>query len=236
MLSKSKRDAFTLIELLTVIAIIAVLAGILIPTIGKVRDNALSAECVSNLRALHTGFQFYAMDNRGRLPTSGLGDEVVSPAGKRWSTKVATYMPEVEDWRERGGVSYLYNQTYLRCPITPAGNGATGVYGYNENLATEDDQDGASMTYLNSLDNPTKLPLLSCANASAGLLMRTSGPHPSAKEYGYSGPTTNSGPSPNHGPLCNFLFADGHVESRDITSANAWPWNEPDIFLPKAGN
>ncbi len=62
------RSAFTLIELLTVIAIIGILAAIIIPTVGKVRNTAQSARCVSNLRQIGQHITLYAGDNKGQLP------------------------------------------------------------------------------------------------------------------------------------------------------------------------
>ncbi|AHF90945.1 N-terminal cleavage protein [Opitutaceae bacterium TAV5] len=59
--------AFTLIELLTVIAIIGILAAIIIPTVGKVRDSARSAQCLSNLRQMGLAARLYAEDNKGKL-------------------------------------------------------------------------------------------------------------------------------------------------------------------------
>lgn len=60
-------NAFTLIELLTVIAIIGILAAIIIPTVGKVRQSARRAECASNLRQLHTAIMLHAQDEKDTL-------------------------------------------------------------------------------------------------------------------------------------------------------------------------
>lgn len=68
--SHAKRaDAFTLIELLTVIAIIGILAAIVIPVVGKVRKTAQGARCVSNLRQVGTAMMAFTSDNKGKLFT-----------------------------------------------------------------------------------------------------------------------------------------------------------------------
>ncbi len=67
--NRSTRNlAFTLIELLTVIAIIGVLAAILIPTVGAVRKTAIKAQCASNLHQMGTALNLYRNDNKDRLP------------------------------------------------------------------------------------------------------------------------------------------------------------------------
>jgi prepilin-type N-terminal cleavage/methylation domain-containing protein/prepilin-type processing-associated H-X9-DG protein len=68
------RSAFTLIELLTVIAIIGILAAILIPVVGTVREAARASSCTSNLRQIGTAMQVYAMEN-GVLPAARNEDQ-----------------------------------------------------------------------------------------------------------------------------------------------------------------
>lgn len=60
-----RRKAFTLIELLIVIAIIAVLASMLLPSLQKAKGQAKKAACISNLRQIHVGLMAYADDNGG---------------------------------------------------------------------------------------------------------------------------------------------------------------------------
>ena len=64
----STEAAFTLIELLTVIAIIGILAAIVIPTVGTVREKAQRAVDSNNLREILKAAQIYAGDNQDRLP------------------------------------------------------------------------------------------------------------------------------------------------------------------------
>jgi len=61
-------SGFTLVELLVVIGIIAALAAMLLPALGKARDAANRAACLSNLRQVHLAFIDYAGNNNGRVP------------------------------------------------------------------------------------------------------------------------------------------------------------------------
>jgi len=71
--------AFTLIELLTVIAIIGILAAILIPTVGAVRKRALKSQCSSNLHQMGMALNLYRNDNKGKFP-----DGTIQNANLQW--------------------------------------------------------------------------------------------------------------------------------------------------------
>src|SRR5689334_660166 len=61
-------DAFTLMELLIVVAIIAILAGLILPGISKARDAAKRTNCANNLRQIGQALIMYAGDNNGQVP------------------------------------------------------------------------------------------------------------------------------------------------------------------------
>ena len=67
------KSAFTLVELLVVIGIIAVLISILLPSLNKARKSAENIKCMSNLRQIGIGMHAYAANNGGRLPPMHIG-------------------------------------------------------------------------------------------------------------------------------------------------------------------
>ncbi|CAA6679351.1 MULTISPECIES: type II secretion system protein [unclassified Lentimonas] len=90
-----RRRAFTLIELLTVIAIIGILAAILIPAIVKVREKAAVAKNTSNLRQLGSAVQLYAMEHQHYPPASSpTYESKMGYGGKRWPDLIANQLAQ----------------------------------------------------------------------------------------------------------------------------------------------
>ncbi|MFO1461903.1 MAG: prepilin-type N-terminal cleavage/methylation domain-containing protein [Verrucomicrobiota bacterium] len=73
---------FTLIELLVVAAVVAILAGLLLPTLGRARDRAYAAACLNHLKQLQLGWMLYANDHNDWLPPSEMNASV--PKAPRW--------------------------------------------------------------------------------------------------------------------------------------------------------
>lgn len=78
--------AFTLVELLVVISIIGLLAGLAIPAINGGLKSAKSGACLSNLHQIGVATLAYAADNSFKLPDAGSG------TSDMWATKLATFI------------------------------------------------------------------------------------------------------------------------------------------------
>src|SRR5690242_13035537 len=98
--------AFTLVELLVVIGIIALLIAILLPSLSRAREQSRRVTCLSNLRSLAHGMYQYAGDFRDRLPNGNYandadpnhGDQVLVSLWREYLTAAAVFhCPSDED-------------------------------------------------------------------------------------------------------------------------------------------
>jgi prepilin-type N-terminal cleavage/methylation domain-containing protein/prepilin-type processing-associated H-X9-DG protein len=74
------RVGFTLVELLVVVGIIAVLISILLPALGKAREQARRTVCASNVRTIGQAMLAAAVDNNGKFPDVSAYNPVTNPS------------------------------------------------------------------------------------------------------------------------------------------------------------
>ncbi len=101
------RKAMTFIELLVVISIIAVLASMLLPTIGMVRQSAQAVVCQNNQRQMTIAALRCASEKSGVLPGIGYGAN-----DYHWTIQIAPYLDAEYAW----GSADNFNIRLYRCP------------------------------------------------------------------------------------------------------------------------
>ncbi len=110
------RRAFTLVELLVVIAVVAILAAILFPVFAQAKAAAKATACLSNMRQLGTGFAMYQGDADDALPLSG------EPTGEGAGTWIpAGHLPSMPACANRFGPLDL-------CTVSDVSRGALFPY------------------------------------------------------------------------------------------------------------
>ena len=119
------RRAFTLIELLVVISVIAVLLGILLPTLRSAREAARTTQCMSNLRQIVLISRGYADENKGLGPAIGRPYRELP----NWSVVVQ----QATGRAGSTGAELLTTNSVLVCPTTRTtlGSDVTRTYGVN---------------------------------------------------------------------------------------------------------
>ena len=213
-----ERRHFTLIELLIVVAILAILAGLLLPALNSAREKGRAAACLSNAKQIGIGYASYVSDNNDFMDPvlTSVNGSLGTP---HWGMRLLG-LDEV--WRERKGKGYLTSAVF-RCPSMPTPNSRT--------FWQETPHYGANGYLLNAWINGKGVPedqsmkITALKNPSSKILIaetwRQSGGNPPLNlEEGHyrftlSVPEDTSiyrgRPAGRHSRNCNVLFGDMHV-------------------------
>jgi len=205
-------NGFTLVEILTVIAIIAVLGAIALPAVQGVRESANQVKCASNMRQIGQAMALFAQDNNGQFP---LTTHTVMNVEESWIYTLAPYLGDVDEVRI--------------CPADPRGDERLEAnltsYVLNEFIAVPNrdpfgqlrDED---FTNLRRLENPSRI--MTAFIASDRLALGDHSDHTHSRGWNSWGrvisdiqPDRFGGDGVSGGTVgrANYLFADGHVGS-----------------------
>lgn len=220
-----------MVELLVVMGIIALLAGMLMPALSGARQQANTVVCGSNVRQVAMAALSYAADNRGHYPPAHY--DLLSKNLHRWhGTRTDPSSPfafETSPLRR-----YLQMNGIRRCPVfepDKAGfEASAGGYGYNNHYlgsSTADLAWAAGSENHPAKDAMVRRPAEKVMFADAAMAVK-SGKGIAIIEYSFLEPpvTAFGAASPSihfrhRGGKANVAFADGHV------AATAMEWTTP---------
>jgi len=203
-----KRSAFTLVELLVVIGIIAVLIGLLMPMVTLAQRAAGQARCASNLRQWAIALNIYAVQNHDWLPRRGQGTSPTATVTNYddWFNELPPLLGQkmYQDLVTLGQIPMPESNSIWICPqLTGSPNGAGNVFGYAMNMA------------LSTRNAPQPDRMESIGSASTMVFM-TDGPAGYCSTVPFASSSTAPAPYnpvPRHNGKVNVSFLDGHVSA-----------------------
>ncbi|MFZ4431116.1 MAG: type II secretion system protein [Phycisphaerales bacterium] len=215
---------FTLIELLVAIAVIALLIGILLPSLGGARRAGWTVRCQANLRSLQVAQQLYADQHRGHLVDVGLSHGGVGDASLSWTRTLESFCEGVLTLRCPADRSPYWPADAGGQGLTMNGVSRASSYGMN-NYLSRTYNPGLSprepFDRLDKIDRPS-LTVQFLIMAEQGDYAVSDHPHVEGWGDGSRGPALaarqvqidrHGGPPRAAASVSNWGFLDTHVET-----------------------
>ncbi len=215
-LQTSPRQGFSLIELLIVVAIVAILSGLLFPAVGYVREKARNTSCLNNLRQWGMALNLYLDEHRSIFPACPKGRP--NPAGEKdaWFNVLPPYI-NVQAMKDMKVVPMPGKG--LRSPFLCPSDAGSGAAITSFDTEAADAQYYSSYTF-NTLvdDGNTRIRLNNIQHQSAFVIMAETGDglNSGINLSTIVGSNADEGYAYNafrHRNSANFVFADGHAEN-----------------------
>lgn len=169
--------AFTLIELLVVISIIALLVGILLPTLSSAREAARQMKCSSTMRQYMIGASAYQADYKGALPTAGEYAYRAANGISAWADPAATKALSYPKLMYDGGYFAADSVADLACPTYVKLVVTTGADPYVSSLTNPAwgvfVEQSYSMAYTPCGADGTPIPGIAAQNKGAFMMYRS---------------------------------------------------------------
>jgi prepilin-type N-terminal cleavage/methylation domain-containing protein len=212
---RTQRQAFTLIEILVVIAIIAILAALLMPALSSAKAKGKRIACTNHLRQLSLSSQMYSADNDGKLVDNRPGQ----PDTNVWVTgnmKVDNQATNETFLRQGKLFPYASQVAVYHCPAdTTLANGAVRVrsYALNSWMGSRYMESPPKQTSYRTFVRESEL-----ATAGPSKLWVFADEHEATLDDGFFLVTMDdsqpfaSRPASRHEQAYGLNFADGHVE------------------------
>lgn len=206
--------AFTLVELLTVIAIIGVLAGILIPVVRHAREQSRQAACTANIRQYGVAASLYAQEHKGRLPYPLNNTIAGSSPINNWAGLLYPYVTGAGEATSWNHIRQMLAPDSVGCPSNdPTESGPSQPwFSYKMNYYLGENLGGTTGVLgrpVQTINNPAKVVFLADGRVPgqganpefwyATVASATSGTNGS-RALGYP-----------HQGRANLFFVDGHV-------------------------
>jgi prepilin-type N-terminal cleavage/methylation domain-containing protein len=239
--SEQGLHGFTLIELLVVIAIIAILAGMLLPTLARSKIQAQNIQCMSNLKQMTCGWVSYAGESNDALCRNGSeGDIDWDPTlpGYQPGGKYASWVLGLENDPTlntnilciKNGLLYAYvmNPAVYKCPADrrsqnwPVLTGTPTIRSMSMNCYMGPEKDYAptgAYLHMKDIPAPSRAYVFIDENPNTindGLISHSceSTPDPAGTD------TWGDEPATYHANCGSLSFADAHAEIRKYTDVN----------------